>query len=126
MVFAERQGAKTHAKASVQAPLPVSLMKSAFTWQASVVLADGERAQRPQTAPLHSAFCSRSPDAQLKAVFPALPRPTDTNQQLPERMELRIPETKPKKKRKDKSASMAIKFKPCRVLQYFFISCFNF
>ena len=50
---------------------------SVFTCQASVVLADGERAQRPQTAPFpalrdrHSAFCSRSRWRLLKAVFPA-------------------------------------------------------
>ena len=57
---------------------------SVFTCQASVVLADGERAQRPQPAPFpalrdrHSAFCSRSRWRLLRAVFPAFCTRTGT------------------------------------------------
>jgi hypothetical protein len=51
--FCGKTKGKKPAKASVQAPLPVSLLTSAFTCQASVVLADGSRLSRasPQTAP---------------------------------------------------------------------------
>jgi hypothetical protein len=53
MLFAGKAKGKKPAKASVQAPLPVSLLTSAFTCQASVALADGSRLSRarPQTAP---------------------------------------------------------------------------